>query len=52
MLLYSFIQLIKGKYEINSDQWIFQRLGSGKNYKLLGMYFDRDNAYLVTDYNY
>ena len=45
-------QLIKGKYEINSDQWIFQRLGSGMYYKLLGMYFDRDNAYLVTDYNY
>lgn len=43
-------QLIKGKYDPYNDQWNFVRIGSGKNYKFSRIYFDENNAYLVTDY--
>ena len=43
-------QLIKGKYDAQNDKWDFHRLGSGDYYKFAGIYFDKEYAYLVTDY--
>ena len=43
-------QLIKGIYNPQKDEWNFKRLGSGNNYKFASIYFDKEYAYLVTDY--
>jgi len=43
-------QLIKGTYNPQNDTWDFKRLGSGNNYKFASVYFDKEYAYLVTDY--
>lgn len=43
-------QLIKGTYNPQNDEWNFERLGSGNNYKFTSIYFDKEYAYLVTDY--
>lgn len=43
-------QLIKGTYNPQNDVWDFKRLGSGNNYKFASVYFDKEYAYLVTDY--
>lgn len=43
-------QLIKGEYNPQEDKWSFHRLGSGKNFKFASIYFDKEYAYLVTDY--
>ena len=43
-------QLIKGNYDFPTDKWQFERIGSGTKYKFSRMYFDKDNAYIVTDY--
>lgn len=43
-------QLIKGNYYPQNDKWEFHRIGSGNNYKFSRIYFDRDYAYLMTDY--
>ena len=43
-------QLIKGNYDPQNDKWEFHRIGSGNNYKFSRIYFDRDYAYLMTDY--
>ena len=43
-------QLIKGIYNPQKDEWSFKRLGSGYNYKFASIYFDKEYAYIVTDY--
>ena len=43
-------QLIKGTYNPQNDEWNFKRLGSGYNYKFSRIYFNKNYAYLVTDY--
>ena len=43
-------QLIRGKYNAASDSWNFHRIGIGRVYKLGSIYFDSENAYLITDY--
>lgn len=43
-------QLIKGNYNTEDDTWEFHRLGSGDNYKFGRIFFDKDYAYLITDY--
>lgn len=43
-------QLIKGEYNPQEDKWSFHRLGSGNNFKFASIYFDKEYAYLVTDY--
>lgn len=43
-------QLISGKYDTQSDTWDFHRIGSGYNYKFSRIYFDKEYAYLMTDY--
>ena len=43
-------QLIKGKFNPAEDSWEFHRIGAARVYKLGDIYFDKENAYLVTDY--
>lgn len=43
-------QLIKGNYNTENDTWEFHRLGCGNNYKFGPIFFDKNYAYLITDY--
>lgn len=43
-------QLIKGIYYPDNDNWEFHRMGSGYNYKFSRIFFDKNYAYLITDY--
>lgn len=43
-------QLIKGFYDSQNDKWEFHRIGSGNNYKFSRIYFNKEYAYLMTDY--